>query len=76
MDIDDSGRDKYLATKSAVGEDSKSDSMKEGLGEEQIESGEELDEAIDEKKLVRKLDLFLIPVVMLLYLLSFLDRLV
>ena len=27
-----------------------------------------------EAKLVRKLDLFLIPVVMLLYLLSFLDR--
>ena len=27
-----------------------------------------------EKKLVRKLDLYIIPVVMLLYLLSFLDR--
>ena len=31
---------------------------------------------VAEKKLVRKLDLFIIPVVMLLYLLSFLDRLV
>jgi hypothetical protein len=29
---------------------------------------------IDEKKLVRKLDLHLIPIVMLTYLLSFLDR--
>ena len=29
---------------------------------------------VAEKKLVRKLDLFIIPVVMLLYLLSFLDR--
>ena len=29
---------------------------------------------IAEKKLVRKLDLYIIPVVMLLYLLSFLDR--
>jgi len=40
----------------------------------------EADEAeidyLAEKKLVRKLDCFLIPVVMLLYLLSFLDRLV
>ena len=34
---------------------------------------EELD-VVAEKKLVRKLDLYLIPVVMLLYLLSFLDR--
>lgn len=34
---------------------------------------EELDVA-GEAKLVRKLDLFIIPVVMLLYLLSFLDR--
>ena len=32
-----------------------------------------IDEAA-EKKLVRKLDLYIIPVVMLLYLLSFLDR--
>jgi hypothetical protein len=31
---------------------------------------------VAESKLVRKLDLFIIPVVMLLYLLSFLDRLV
>ena len=29
---------------------------------------------IEEKKLVRKLDLHIVPVVMLLYLLSFLDR--
>ena len=29
---------------------------------------------VDEKKLVRKLDLHLIPIVMLTYLLSFLDR--
>jgi hypothetical protein len=29
---------------------------------------------LSEAKLVRKLDLFIIPVVMLLYLLSFLDR--
>lgn len=29
---------------------------------------------VAEKKLVRKLDLYIIPVVMLLYLLSFLDR--
>jgi hypothetical protein len=29
---------------------------------------------VSEAKLVRKLDLFIIPVVMLLYLLSFLDR--
>ena len=36
-----------------------------------------IDEAslgVDEKKLVRKLDLHLIPLVMLLYLFSFLDR--
>jgi hypothetical protein len=31
-------------------------------------------DAVYEAKLVRKLDLFIIPVVMLLYLLSFLDR--
>lgn len=35
-------------------------------------TGESLD--VDEKKLVRKLDLHLIPIVMLTYLLSFLDR--
>jgi hypothetical protein len=34
---------------------------------------EELD-PVAEGKLVRKLDLFVIPIVMLLYLLSFLDR--
>lgn len=35
----------------------------------------EIDKA-KERKLVRKLDLYIIPVVMLLYLLSFLDRFV
>ncbi len=35
--------------------------------------GVEID-LVAEKKLVRKLDLYLIPVTMLLYLLSFLDR--
>jgi hypothetical protein len=34
---------------------------------------EEVD-PVAERKLVRKLDLFIVPVVMLLYLLSFLDR--
>ncbi|KAF2175574.1 MFS general substrate transporter [Zopfia rhizophila CBS 207.26] len=42
----------------------------EGEAERQVE---ELD-VIAERKLVRKLDTFLVPVVMLLYLLSFLDR--
>ena len=31
-------------------------------------------DSVSEGKLVRRLDLFLVPVVMLLYLLSFLDR--
>ena len=35
-------------------------------------TGESL--VVDEKKLIRKLDLHLIPIVMLTYLLSFLDR--
>ena len=75
MESDDSGRDKYLAAQDVVGrEDAKSDLEKEDFGKRQIEGGEELDEEINEKKLVRKMDLFLIPVVMLLYLLSFLDR--
>lgn len=34
----------------------------------------EANDPVFEAKLVRKLDLFIIPVVMLLYLLSFLDR--
>lgn len=37
-----------------------------------VATGEPLN--VDEKKLVRKLDLHLIPIVMLTYLLSFLDR--
>ncbi|KAK4233802.1 major facilitator superfamily domain-containing protein [Achaetomium macrosporum] len=42
---------------------------------DEVETGqlEELD-AVAEAKLVRKMDIFLLPVVMLLYLLSFLDR--
>lgn len=35
---------------------------------------EELSRGVDEKKLVRKLDLYIIPLVMGLYLFSFLDR--
>lgn len=38
------------------------------------EDGELGVDVVAEKKLVRKLDFYLIPVVMLLYLLSFLDR--
>jgi hypothetical protein len=43
---------------------------------ESDEIGRQLDgiDPLFEKKLVRKLDLYIIPVVMLLYLLSFLDR--
>lgn len=37
-----------------------------------VETAEQL--GVDEKKLVRKLDMHLIPFVMLAYLLSFLDR--
>jgi hypothetical protein len=44
---------------------SKSEEMERQLGEV---------DPLFEAKLVRKLDLFIIPVVMLLYLLSFLDR--
>ena len=41
------------------------------------ESGGDIEvDHVAEKKLVRKLDLHIVPVVMLLYLLSFLDRLV
>lgn len=39
----------------------------------QYNGGYEIDR-VKEKKLVRKLDLYIVPVVMLLYLLSFLDR--
>ncbi len=39
-----------------------------------IHDGEIEIDYMAEKKLVRKLDLYIIPVVMLLYLLSFLDR--
>ena len=74
MDVDDKARDKYLGAQDAVGEDATEDSMKEDSREKQIEGGEEMDEGIDERKLVRKMDWYLIPVVMLLYLLSFLDR--
>lgn len=35
---------------------------------------ETLTQGVDEKKLVRKLDLYIIPLVMALYLFSFLDR--
>ena len=41
---------------------------------EDIEGQLEDVDPIAETKLVRKLDIFLVPVVMLLYLLSFLDR--
>ncbi|KAF2000478.1 MFS general substrate transporter [Amniculicola lignicola CBS 123094] len=45
-----------------------------GISQDEVEGQlEELD-LLAEKKLVRKLDLFIVPVVMLLYLLSFLDR--
>lgn len=43
-----------------------------GEGAVFVATGESLN--VDEKKLVRKLDLHLIPIVMLTYLLSFLDR--
>jgi hypothetical protein len=45
-------------------------------GPTSLRSDEQLGEVdpVSEAKLVRKLDLFIIPVVMLLYLLSFLDR--
>jgi hypothetical protein len=47
--------------------------MKE-IGGDDIEGQLEEVDPVTEAKLVRKLDLFIIPVVMLLYLLSFLDR--
>jgi hypothetical protein len=48
-------------------------SGKSGYEDETERQLEEVD-PIAEAKLVRKLDLFIVPVVMLLYLLSFLDR--
>ena len=47
----------------------------ESLSAEDADSSipEEIDHAA-EKRLVRKLDLYIVPLVMLLYLLSFLDR--
>lgn len=41
---------------------------------EAVESDQELQLRVDEKKLLRKLDLYIIPLVMALYLFSFLDR--
>jgi hypothetical protein len=49
------------------------DVVTKSLGEALEGQFEDLD-PVAEGKLVRKLDLFVIPVVMLLYLLSFLDR--
>jgi hypothetical protein len=43
------------------------------LGSDEVGQLQEVDPVM-EAKLVRKLDLYIIPVVMLLYLLSFLDR--
>lgn len=40
----------------------------------QESDNETLRQDVDEKKLVRKLDLYIIPLVMALYLFSFLDR--
>jgi hypothetical protein len=45
----------------------------ESLGSDEVGQLQEVDPVM-EAKLVRKLDLYIIPVVMLLYLLSFLDR--
>ncbi|KAM3561676.1 hypothetical protein ARSEF4850_003098 [Beauveria asiatica] len=58
--------------------------MTDGSSREVVENGsdgwaareeqEQEQEQVDEKKLVRKLDLYLIPLIMMLYLFSFLDR--
>ncbi|PMB68162.1 putative transporter [Beauveria bassiana] len=54
--------------------------MTDGSTREVVENGSdgwearEEEPAVDEKKLVRKLDLYLIPLIMMLYLFSFLDR--
>lgn len=55
-------------------EGSTADAQGQSAGKEPalVASGEPLN--VDERKLVRKLDLHLIPIVMLTYLLSFLDR--
>ena len=52
------------------------DSVAPNAAKESDEIGRQLEglDPVFEAKLVRKLDLFIIPVVMLLYLLSFLDR--
>ena len=52
------------------------DSAAPNVAKESDEIGRQLEslDPVFEAKLVRKLDLFIIPVVMLLYLLSFLDR--
>lgn len=55
----------YEATGPHALNPTKSDEIERQLGEV---------DPLFEAKLVRKLDLFIIPVVMLLYLLSFLDR--
>jgi hypothetical protein len=47
---------------------------RQGLPSKPTKANEAEIDYLAEKKLVRKLDCFLIPVVMLLYLLSFLDR--
>jgi len=59
----------------------KSDVMEEDMRSPSQDSPRKLEDAgsveidhVAEKKLVRKLDLYIIPVTMLLYLLSFLDR--
>ncbi|KAM3508483.1 hypothetical protein MY11210_006724 [Beauveria gryllotalpidicola] len=55
--------------------------MTDGSSREVVEDGSDgretratQEEQVDEKKLVRKLDLYLIPLIMMLYLFSFLDR--
>ena len=55
----------YEATDPHAPHSTKSDEIERQLGEV---------DPVFETKLVRKLDLYIIPVVMLLYLLSFLDR--
>jgi hypothetical protein len=56
-------------------EPSRASAMKEKeLEGDDVEGQVEEIDPVAQKKLVRKLDLFIIPVVMLLYLLSFLDR--
>lgn len=47
-----------------------------GDANQSLDEEAELAKHVDEKKMVRKLDLYLIPLIMALYLFSFLDRLV